>query len=211
MKSFIILLLISYVTSLTVKSLVTAPYRPQRTEEALAIKDAIKEGLALYEYRLSYLADNLNTLPNSTAVEAALDHHMEIFCPEPYFDSFVGITGDGHIFTNLTQIRELYKGFGLTAGIQRFNVKTYNYIITIPTDSQVYHNDIYPTIRSYFEVVAVLPGANTGLYVVLGYYEHIFRIDNMGNVCISKFNEAVYDIFTVNKTTYVSLPWSVNI
>lgn len=190
-----------------------APFNLRKTDTVLAIYDAIRQGTAWYEYRLAYMIENLHTLPPSQ-VDAAVDHFMEVFCEDPYFKGFIGITGTGELFTNRSQVRELYKGYALSPGVHvPFNVKAYNEIVAIPPDSQVNDGSVYGNITAFNEHIMRSTDANNNVnfWMVNGHYQNEWRISPEGDLCISGFTDAFLVINQLTHVPILEIPWNLDI
>jgi hypothetical protein len=192
-----------------VKCIVTAPYIKTQTNVILSVDKAVREAQAWYEYQLEY------AMENPQDIDAAVDRFMEVYCKEPYFKGFVGITGTEELFTNRSEVRELYKGAILGVGIgATFNVKFHNTIIEIHPEDQIEkHSSVYANITAFNEHVIRVPGANNtmDLNIVLGHYRNQWRIDEDGNVCLSRFHDSFLKIFRLEYTSVLSIPWNLNI
>jgi hypothetical protein len=206
-----LLSLVTYSTATPPKCLEYAPYNVFKTTTALAVDKAVREGTSWYEYRLATLSENTKTLPPSE-VDQAVDHFMEVFCPEPWFEGFVGITGDGHVFTNKSDVRALYKAHALRAGVvYPFNVNAYNQIISIQPESTLLR--VYANITSFNQHVIRTTGAdgNDICLLVLGHYQNKWMIGPLGDLCIAGFTDAFLDILQYNCTALLSGPWNLDI
>jgi hypothetical protein len=196
-------------SDLPVKCIVKAPYIKTQPIVILAVDKAVKEAQAWYEYRLEYAMENHQN------IDVAVDHFMEVYCKEPYFKGFTGITGTNQVFTNRSQVRELYKGAILGVGMNAtFNVKYHNDIIDIHPEDQIEkYSSVYANITAYNEHIIRVPGANgtMNLEIVLGYYINQWRIDKDGNVCLSRFHDSFLKIFSLNHTTILSIPLDLDL
>jgi len=225
----LVLGLFSVTSGSPVKCIEGAPYNLHQTPTVLAINEAARQAMGFYEYRLATLIENLSTLPPSQ-VDAALDLFMEVFCEPPYFKGFIGITGDGTLFTNLTVIRELYRMTALAPGVHvPFNVKIYNIIPSINPAAQTDHNSVYVNITAFNEHVIRVTGMPPTLFqglrqklndvklddvnflLVNGHYQNEFRIDENSNICISGFFDDFRIINQLPHTNLLALPWDLPI
>lgn len=204
-----------------VKCVVTAPYNINDPLTVLAVDKAVREAQACYEYKLSYMIEHLSSYPYQWQVREAMNDFMDVYCVEPFFKGFIGITGTGELYTNRTEVKELYKNVALTPGTHvPFNVNFYNVIITIPEESQVNYNSLYANItafnRHYLRVSTFTTNTTTNtttetidLWVVLGHYVNEWRIDRYGNVCLSAFSDFTNFIASVPQHTIVAIPWDI--
>jgi len=211
-------------SSSPVKCVETAPYNLHQTSTVLAIHDIAEQGQSWYEYRLSSMIENLALLPASE-VGPALDVFMQVFCEEPYFKGFIGITGDNQLITNRSLVRELYKDTAMAPGTHiPFNVKTYNHIFSIDPYVQTGHESVYVNVTAFYEVVLRVGGStgylrivdlpktdDANFLLVNGYYRNEFRVDSNGNVCISGFMDQTKDINLLPHTNLLAMPWDLPI
>lgn len=213
MLILLLCLLCSVCSSLQMpKCLAKAPYHLNQLAHQLAIDKVVREAQGRYEARLAWMGENINLLPPSQQ-QAALDYFMEVYCPSPYFDGFIGITGDEHLFTNRTEVAGLYLGnfLGLGPGVT-FNVKFYNEDIVID-QSLSSRQVVYANITAFNEhIITGLVDPSPGkVSVVNGYYINQWRIDSQGNPCLSRFHDVFLKVFVFDSTTYLNLPMNLKI
>lgn len=194
-----------------------APYNLNKATTKLAVWTAVTQGMNWYAYRLGIFIDNAKSLPPSQ-VDAAVDHFMEVFCEPPYFKGFIGITNDGVLITNRTEVRELYKAVALSPNtLMPFNDKVYNVVPRIHEDDDVSKNGnrrvVYANATAFFELVTRTPNPDGSInYLsVFGWYEHEWRINAHGNICISAFSESVRNINILLHVDVLNLPWDKDI
>ena len=155
------------------------------------------------------MAENINL----SEQQAAIDYFMEVYCPDPDFKGFIGITGDDQVFTNRTQVSELYKNnfLGIGPGLS-FNVKFHSEEIEIDHTLST-RQVVYANITAFNEhvITKLITGSDTDMQFVQGHYESQWRINSQGYPCLSRFADAFLKVFSVNQVTFLNRPWNKKI
>lgn len=195
------------------KALVRAPFNLRSVETQLAIKDAVEEAQSWYTSKLAYLIENFGGQTSPSVLNPALDDFFEVYCPAPYFKGFHGITGTGEIFTNISQVRELYKNQVIIAGPNAtFNVVFYKSRINFyeqdqPRNRRSVYANMTASNSHHIRVSDGQGGMN--FMFVAGYYKNQWRIDENGNMCISRFYDAFLKVFNIDYTLFATSPWDI--
>ena len=200
--------------NIPIKCAVTAPYNLNDPTTINSLYEVTRRGQARYPFNLAYLLENYLTL-STVKREEALDHFMDEFCEQKHFKSFEGITGDGRVFTNLSDVKELYREQASLPGAHvPFNVDAYNTIPYILEESQVGPNVAYVnTISMNSHVIRkqyLVPNQTDMLYVT-GHYQNEFRINKKGKICISKFHDTYLTVNVISHTPELENPWDLPI
>lgn len=174
-----LLFLISFSSASVVKCAITAPYNPHNIATILSIKDAAMEGMAWYLYKVAMLFNNIGSLP-CNKVESAMDHFMEVYCQEPFFDGYVGVLSNGILYTNRSDVRKLYKDSAMRGlVIYPFHENVHN-----PFVSNINIGPLYYTVSMNITTF-------DHLALVKGYYQAKWLIDPLGNLCMSGMTEII--------------------
>jgi len=195
---------IAFAVHIPVNCPVTAPYNLNDAVTVLSVYNTAERAQSRYIYNVRFLIENYNILPPIKR-EAALDRLISEFCEQKHFKGFIGITGDGTKFTDLSAVKELYRGEASKDGVHvPFAIKGHNGIPFIVPESQVGPNVVYVNLTSLNEhqirAASQIAPNQTDLMFVTGHYQNEFRINRKGKVCISAFHD---DFLTANIVPHI--------